>query len=193
MKPLYFLATIGIGLLLTLSVPQKTEAQTNQLRVMTYNIRYDNPDDAPNNWDNRKAKVANLIQFYQPAFLGTQEALFHQLNYLDKQLPDYHWIGQGRTDGKKEGEFSALLYNSRKVELIAQSDSTIWLSETPEKPSKSWDAALPRILTWGKFTVKETGQPIYAFNTHFDHIGEKARQESAKIIIDTIQKIAGDA
>jgi len=193
MKPLNFLATIVASLLMILSTSLRMEAQDNNLRIMTYNIRYDNPDDAPNNWDNRKEKVANLIQFYRPSFLGTQEALFHQLDYLDKHLHNYHWIGQGRKDGKKGGEFSALLYDTREVELAAQSDSTIWLSKTPGKPSKSWDAALPRILTWGKFQVKQTGQTIYVFNTHFDHIGEKARQESAKIIIATIKKIAGDA
>ena len=193
MKPFYFFTTIVASILIMLSTSHRMKAQGNSLRVMTYNIRYDNPDDAPNNWDNRKNKVANLIQYYRPIFLGTQEALFHQLDYLDKQLSDYHWIGKGREDGKKGGEFSALLYDTREVELAAQSDSTIWLSQTPEKPSKSWDAALPRILTWGKFQVKKTGQTIYAFNTHFDHIGEKARQESAKIIIATIKKIAGDA
>lgn len=164
-----------------------------QFQVMSFNIRYDNPDDAPNNWDNRKDRVANLINFYEPAFLGTQEAEFHQLDYLDQQLTQYSWIGVGRTDGKKAGEFSALMFDTTKVELVADSDSTIWLSKTPEKPSKNWDAALPRILTWGKFRIKSTDQNIFVFNTHFDHIGDTARAESAKIILNTIEENAGDA
>ncbi|MCW9706519.1 endonuclease/exonuclease/phosphatase family protein [Fodinibius salsisoli] len=167
-------------------------AQPAQLQVMSYNIRYDNPGDAPNHWDNRKDKVANLLQFYNPAFIGTQEALFHQLDYLDQSLPQYNWIGQGRDDGKKEGEFSALMYNTNAVQLVANSDSTIWLSKTPDMPSKNWDAALPRILTWGEFKIKSNGKHIFVFNTHFDHRGEQARAESAKIILRTIQKIAGN-
>jgi endonuclease/exonuclease/phosphatase family metal-dependent hydrolase len=160
---------------------------------MSYNIRYDNPDDAPNNWDNRKERVANLISFYEPVFLGTQEAEFHQLDYLDQNLTQYDWIGVGRTDGKKAGEFSALLFDTTEVELVADSDSTIWLSKTPAVPSKNWDAALPRILTWGEFRIKSTGENIFVFNTHFDHIGDTARTESAKIILKTIEKTAGDA
>ena len=100
------------------------------------------------------------------------------------------WIGVGRTNGEMEGEFSALFYNAKRFELVANSDSTIWLSKTPEKPSKNWDAALPRILTWGKFRDKATKREFYVFNTHFDHIGEKARAESAKLILLTLGQVA---
>lgn len=167
-------------------------AQPAQFQVMSYNIRYDNPDDAPNNWDNRKQKVAHFLQFYSPAFIGTQEALFHQLDYLDQNLLQYKWIGKGRTDGEREGEFSAILYDTNMVKLVENSDSTLWLSQTPGKPSKNWDAALPRILTWGKFEIKSSGKHIFVFNTHFDHVGEKARAESARIILRTIDEIADD-
>ena len=169
------------------------QAQHESTGIMSFNIRYDNPDDAPNTWENRKAKVANLIQFYEPVFVGTQEALHHQLQDLDNALSDYGWIGKGRKDGKEAGEFSALFYDSRKVTLVADSDSTIWLSKTPGTPSKNWDAALPRILTWGEFEMKSGGQRLFVFNTHFDHVGETARAESANIILDTIEKIAGDS
>ena len=108
------------------------------------------------------------------------------------ELPSLARIGVGRTDGGSEGEFSAILYNTEKFELVAGSDTTIWLSETPSTPSKSWDAALPRILTWGKFQYKTSGRSFFVFNTHFDHIGDTARAESAKLIIDTINKVAGD-
>ncbi|GAA5521040.1 endonuclease/exonuclease/phosphatase family protein [Aliifodinibius salicampi] len=158
---------------------------------MSYNIRYDNPDDAPNHWDNRKGRVANVIKFYDPAFVGTQEGLIHQLTYLDQELSNYEWIGQGRKDGKHGGEFSAIFYDTRKVKLVKESDSTVWLSETPQKPSKSWDAALPRILTWGLFEVKSTGEQVYVFNTHFDHVGEVARLESSKLILKVIREVAG--
>lgn len=192
MKSLFPALFILTFIILATTMPAAVQAQQESLGVMTYNIRYDNPDDAPNTWDNRKKKVTNLIQFYEPVFLGTQEALFHQLKDIDNTLPDYRWIGQGRDDGKKEGEFSALFYDRRKVELVANTDSTIWLSKTPNKPSKNWDAALPRILTWGEFEIKSSGNHIFVFNTHFDHVGETARAESAKIILDTIEKVAGD-
>lgn len=192
MKSLFSALFIFSIIALVTSIPYNLHAQQESLTVMTYNIRYDNPDDAPNNWDNRKEKVANLIQFYEPAFVGTQEVLFHQLTDLDNALSHYQWIGQGRDDGKEEGEFSALFYDSRKVELVAESDSTIWLSKTPQEPSKNWDAALPRIVTWGEFEVKSTGQHLFVFNTHFDHVGETARAESAKLILKTIGEVAED-
>jgi endonuclease/exonuclease/phosphatase family metal-dependent hydrolase len=179
-------------ILASLSI-EMARAQPQTLRVMSFNIRYDNPADAPNNWDNRKERVANLIKFYEPTFLGTQEALLHQLNDLEKKLTNYKWFGKGRKDGKNGGEFSAIFYDSRKVKLIGKTDSTIWLSKTPGKPSKSWDAALPRILTWGKFRIKSTSEEIFVFNTHFDHRGETARLNSAEIILQTIKEVAGNA
>ncbi len=187
-----FLFLILISLFLLVGTSSTIQAQSNGLNIMSYNIRYDNPDDAPNHWDNRKDRVANVIKFHGPAFVGTQEGLIHQLTYLDQELSNYEWIGQGREDGKHGGEFSALFYDTRKVNLVEESDSTVWLSETPQKPSKSWDAALPRILTWGLFEIKSTGKQIFVFNTHFDHIGEVARLESSKLILKIIQEVAGE-
>lgn len=161
------------------------------LHTMSYNLRYDNPGDSTNAWTHRRERVANLIRFYEPDIIGTQEGLLHQLQYLDKQFKNMGRIGVGRNDGNAEGEFTAIYFDSNKLELI--SDSTMWLSETPAEPSKSWDAALPRILTFGRFKSRASGQEFYVFNTHFDHIGDTARAESAKLILETIDEVAGES
>lgn len=162
------------------------------IRFMSYNLKFDDTSDTLNNWDSRKERVINLISFYAPGFIGTQEGLLHQLEDLEQGLESYRWIGVGRADGKSEGEFSAILYHSDRFGLVESSDSTIWLSENPSQPSKSWDAALPRILTWGKFRDKSSGNEFFVFNTHFDHIGDTARAESARLIIETIDQVSGD-
>lgn len=171
---------------------QETIEGDKNLLIMSYNIRYDNPDDAPNNWDNRKHRVAELIRFYEPAFIGTQEGLLHQLEYLEEELDKYQWIGVGRDDGTMSGEFSALFFDTTKVELVSGSDETIWLSETPSKPGKSWDAALPRIITYGQFRNQSSDRQFYVFNTHFDHVGDTARAKSAELIVDKTDEVAGD-
>lgn len=162
------------------------------MRIMSYNIRYDNPGDGPNQWQHRKDRLVNLVKYHSPDILGTQEGLLHQLEWLDDELTGYDRIGVGRNDGAEEGEFTAIYYNSERLELVEGSDSTIWLSTTPGEPSKDWDAALPRIVTWGTFRDRENGQELVVFNTHFDHIGEQARTESARIIVDKVDEIAGD-
>lgn len=162
------------------------------IRIMSYNIKFDDKTDTVNGWDKRKEQVLNLISFYEPDFSGTQEALLHQLKYLQTGLETMQWIGTGRTDDKVKGEFSAIFYNTNRFELVIKSDSTIWLSKSPAVPSKSWDAALPRILTWGKFRDKSSQKEFFVFNTHLDHIGDTARTESAKLITDIINQIAGD-
>ena len=158
------------------------------VKVMSYNIRYDNPADSANAWPNRKERVVSLISFYEPDFLGTQEALPHQVQYLDEQLENMGRIGQGR-EGGEEGEFSALYYNRQRFELVEGTDSTLWLSETPGTPSKSWDAALPRIVTFGRFRDKPEGGEWYVFNTHFDHLGDTARVRSARLLLNTIKEV----
>lgn len=163
--------------------------QPDSISVMSYNIRYDNPDDSLNSWVYRKEKLVNLVKFYDPDFLGIQEGLDQQVRYLTENLSGREFIGNGRTDGEKEGEYSAIYYNSGRFALVSGTDSTMWLSPTPGVPGKGWDAALPRIVTWGKFRSKINGKEFYVFNTHFDHIGDTARAESAKLILETIQKV----
>lgn len=191
MKSVNNIFLLSILTFLILASCNKTTQTPSSIRIMSYNIKYDDKTDTVNGWKQRKEQVANLIAFYEPDFLGTQEGLLHQLQFMEERLGSMQWIGVGRGDGKNEGEFSAIFYNTERFELVANSDSTIWLSETPSEPSKSWDAALPRIMTWGKFRDTSTGKEFFVFNTHFDHIGETARAESARLVVETINEIAG--
>ena len=160
------------------------------LRVMTFNIRYDEPKDGVNAWPNRKQKVADVIRFHNADIVGVQEALLSQLRDLEKLLPYLAWCGVGRDDGKEAGEYSAILYRKSRFRLLAC--ETFWLSPTPQTPgSKGWDAAYPRIVTFAKFRDRVTRRTFYHFNTHFDHRGEKARTESASLILRKIGEIAG--
>jgi endonuclease/exonuclease/phosphatase family metal-dependent hydrolase len=151
------------------------------LRVMTFNLRLDVASDGPNAWPYRRDRVAGLIRFYDADVVGVQEALAHMLSELDTRLPGFARVGVGRADGRAGGEFSAILYRTDRLELLES--GTFWLSPTPEVPgSKGWDAAIERIATWGRFRDRRTGCTYVHLNTHFDHIGEQARQESAKLI-----------
>ncbi len=151
---------------------------------MSFNIRYDNPKDNANSWGNRKKELVQLIEYYHPDFLGVQEALSNQVDYIQKNCSNYHYIGIGRY-GDKNGEFSALFYDTTKFELLLS--ETFWLSNTPNIISKGWDAALNRICTYGKFRKKNSKQVIYVLNTHFDHKGISARINSAKLIVNKVK------
>ena len=157
------------------------------ISLMSYNIKYDNTQDTVNNWNDRKEKMVGLIEHYGPSFVGVQEALHRQLTYLDDSMADFTYIGVGRDDGKQGGEYSAILYDS--VQFRVREHKTFWLSESPERPSVGWDAALERICTYGLFEQKETGKKLWVFNTHFDHEGEIAREKSAALIVTMLKKV----
>ena len=166
-----------------------TQRSVPPLRVMSFNLRYNNPGDGPNAWPLRKAWVAQLIRFHGADAIGVQEALPDMLADLDTLLPEYARIGVGRTDGVAKGEFSAILYRRDRLEMLE--NATFWLSPTPEVAgSKGWDAALERIATWGRFRDRATGCTYLHLNTHFDHKGERARQESARIIRQRLATLA---
>ena len=166
-------------------------AGAQQVNVMTFNIRYNNPSDSLNAWPYRKDKVASQILFHEVHLLGVQEALHDQMEDLKSRLPGFKYIGVGRDDGKEKGEYSAIFYDTTK--LTALQHETFWLSQTPAVAgSKSWDAAITRIVTWAKFQDIKSGKIFFAFNTHFDHIGKVARRESARILIQKVKDIAGD-
>lgn len=154
---------------------------------MTYNIRYDNPNDGGNHWELRKRWMANQINFVEPDVMGIQEGLYHQVTFLDDALPTYSYVGVGRDDGKTKGEYSAIFYKTEKLSVITQ--STFWLSETPGNPSVGWDAAMERICTYALFQDKKTEQRFWVFNTHFDHVGDTARSKSVDLILSQIESI----
>jgi endonuclease/exonuclease/phosphatase family metal-dependent hydrolase len=167
----------------------RSSDEARYIRVMTFNIRYDEPRDKENAWPNRKELVASMIRFHQADLVGVQEAFERQLRDLEKLLPDYAWVGVGRDDGKAAGEFSAVIY--RKARFSRLESSTFWLSETPDVPSKGWDADYPRIVTWARLKDTTTGKLFFHFNTHFDHRGVRAREESARLLLMRINTIAG--
>jgi endonuclease/exonuclease/phosphatase family metal-dependent hydrolase len=152
---------------------------SQEMRVMSYNIKFDDTRDSVNNWNNRKDWLIGLLKYHEPDIIGTQEGLKHQLDDMLEGLPDFKMVGVGRDDGKEKGEYSAILYNAVKYTLVDQ--GTFWLSDSPEKVSVGWDAALPRVCTWALLETRE-GNRFYVYNTHFDHVGEKARAESARLI-----------
>jgi len=165
------------------------------INVISFNIRYPNPNDGIHYWDNRRPLVSSIIQFHDADLIGIQEAHRRQLDELVADLPEYKWFGVCRTDGRidpvPDNEFSAILYRKDRFELL--SGNTFWLSSEPDKvASVGWDAALPRIVTWAKFKDRKTGDIFFHFNTHFDHMGVQARNESAKLLLQKITLIAGD-
>ncbi len=158
-----------------------------QIKCMTFNIRLDTKDDGINQWPFRKERCAELVKYHQVDILGMQEAFVHQIKDMEKQLPDYKWFGRGRDDGKEAGEFSPLLYNTKKFKLLDQ--ATFWLSDSCDKVGFGWDAACRRVVTWGKFKELKSNKIFFVFNTHFDHLGKIARRESAKLVLRKIQEI----
>lgn len=156
---------------------------------MSYNIRYDNPEDEQDNWQYRKDRAANAILFYDVDILGTQEVLYNQLVDLQNRLPQYDVIGVGREDGKEKGEYSALWYKKNRFKLV--DSGYFWLSETPQKAgSKGWDGACERIATWAKLQDKISGKEYFALNTHLDHVGIAARREGVSLILDKVEELS---
>lgn len=160
------------------------------LNVMSFNIRYNNPGDSMNAWPYRKEKVTSQVLFHRTHLLGVQEALHGQLEDMKDQLKAYKYVGVGRKDGKEQGEYSAIFYDTGRIQLLHT--ETFWLSEQTDVPGKKgWDAAFERVVTWAKFRDKKTKKVFYHFNTHFDHMGKIARKESARLLLSKINQIAG--
>ena len=161
-----------------------------EIKLMSYNIRLDVDSDGENRWDVRKEKVAGLINYYEPDFAGAQEVLHHQLQFLQANLNGYDYAGVARDDGATKGEYSCIFYKKDKYSVLEQ--GTFWLSPTPDSISKGWDAALNRVCTYMLVKDKKTKLSFWVFNTHFDHVGEQARLESAKLIVEKIDEYNTD-
>lgn len=184
-----------VVLLAAMPVPPaaaQPNGDAHSLRVVSFNVRLNTAADRLDAWPYRKGAVAGLIRFYAPDLVGLQEPQRNQLDDLAAALPGYAWFGQPRADGGARDEYCAILYRTDRLERLAH--DTFWLSETPDVPAiRGWDAAFPRIVTWGQFRDRASGDTLYLFNTHFDHAGELARAESARLLRQKVREIAGDA
>ncbi|QIY91177.1 endonuclease/exonuclease/phosphatase family protein [Chryseobacterium gallinarum] len=155
--------------------------------VMSFNIRLNVASDKENAWPERKQEVADLLMYYHPDYFGVQEALPDQMKDIKSRLKNYDYIGVGRDDGKEKGEFSAIFYDMNRLEVLKS--GTFWLSETPEKPSRGWDAALNRICTYAVFKDKKSKKEFLAMNLHFDHVGNVARVKSSELLLKKIKEL----
>ena len=164
-----------------------------QMLVGSYNIRYKNEGDSlkGNVWQKRCQVICDQVNFMAPDIFGTQEVLYSQLTDMLACLDGYEYIGVGRDDGQRQGEYAAIFYKTDRLRILDQGN--FWLSETPERPGLGWDAACVRICTWGRFAALTAtdDESFYFFNLHMDHVGVTARREAAKLVVGKIREIAG--
>jgi endonuclease/exonuclease/phosphatase family metal-dependent hydrolase len=155
------------------------------LKMMTYNIRLDNPSDGENAWPNRKEYFTSQIQFYSPDIFGVQEALPNQVTYIASALPEYNKFGIGREE-KGEGEACTIYYKKDRFQV--QNINTFWLSENPNVVSRGWDAACNRVCTSALFKDLKTKKFFWVFNVHLDHIGNEARIKGVQLVLSKIKE-----
>jgi endonuclease/exonuclease/phosphatase family metal-dependent hydrolase len=164
-------------------------AGKNAIKVMTLNVRYDNPHDSTNSWPKRASMVCRFIKNEKPDVLGMQEVLLNQYDVIQTYLKDYLSVGVGRSDGAKEGEMNPIFYRKDKFDMART--KTFWLSETPESAgSIDWGSSLPRIVTWIELVNKKSHDHLYFFNTHFAHDSDSARTMSSELLLFKIDSIA---
>lgn len=178
-------------LILNFVMFSKVFGQT-ELKIATYNIRNDNSNDVKqgNGWEKRLPVITDLVAFNDFDIWGAQEVLHNQLNDLLERLPQYAFVGVGRDDGSTAGEYAPIFYKEKNFKVVEEGN--FWLSEIIDEPNKGWDAALPRICTYAKFSDVETENYLWVFNLHLDHVGIVAREKSCELVLSRIKEIAGD-
>lgn len=158
-----------------------------EIQVMSFNIRLGVANDGENSWPNRCPATIAMLQDQKPDIFGLQEAFDFQIGYINENLPVYDNVGVGRDDGVREGETMAIFWNTEKIELLDW--GTYWLSETPEVPSRGWDAACIRTATWTKLRIKDCGKEFFYVNTHLDHVGPMAQKNGLALIVERIAEM----
>lgn len=160
--------------------------QSIPLKVMTFNMKRNYFAFGVNRWLYRIARIEKIIKDYKPDIIGTQELTSRALQDMEKILTEYDYVGMGR-DGGTKGEYTAVFYLREKFKLGEH--YTFWLSATPDRPSRAWFAAFPRICTTCTLSLIDTpNQRISIFNTHLDHMSYLSRVNSLKLITRKIEE-----
>lgn len=155
---------------------------------MTFNVKQQNPrsrrpDSEPTHLARRKALVFGILRDFAPDVVGLQEPYRHQIEDILRASPGLDHVGDGR-DGGKRGEYSSILYRTERFQV--DDSGTFWLSDTPEKKSRSWGNSYHRICTWARLVERRSGRALYVFNTHLDHRSQNSREKSVRLIAKRI-------
>jgi endonuclease/exonuclease/phosphatase family metal-dependent hydrolase len=186
MKKVYL--SLFVMLLIILPGCSKKHTQNN-VKIVTLNVRYDNPNDSVFSWPRRASQVCDFILTDKPDIIGLQGVLWHQYIVLETILLDYSSIGAGCVDGAKEGEMNPVFFRKEKFSMIR--NITFWLSDSPEVPGTAgWGSSRPRIVTWTELVDKKSHKHFFFFNTHFSHNSDSARVMSSKMLLKEVNKIA---
>lgn len=172
--------------LLILAASLAPAASAEQLRVMTFNVRYPNPGDGADVWAARRELLVETVRRHAPDVMGTQELFHEQGQFIVERLPEYAWFGVSRR-GNQQDEHMGVFYRKEKLTLI--DSGNFWLSPTAERPgSSAWGMTLPRMVTWAILELKAGGTRFLYYNTHFPHRPEDdaARRMCAKVIADRL-------
>ena len=177
-----------MGLTGFLSIQSSYPSVDPPLRLLSFNVRLDTPEDGDDVWSARRELVASVVREVRPDIVGFQEPLSHQLAYLDDAL-DHEFAGVGRADGDREGEFTPVGHVPVRLERLAA--GTFWLSPTPDEPgSVGWDASCPRIATWAVLSDRDADRQLLVCNTHLDHEGSVARREGVRVVLKRLGEVA---
>lgn len=158
-----------------------SDEKENSIRICTYNIRGDLPNDGINSWSYRKDSLCKIIKSHDFDIVCMQEVLANQLNDIEKRT-DYSFVGI-------RGLYNPIFYKASRFEMLHW--EIFWLSETRLPCSVGWDGMYDRYCTWVKFLDKKTRQVFYVFNTHLDHKGKIAQKCGAELVVRQSKEIAG--
>ncbi|MBQ1456800.1 MAG: endonuclease/exonuclease/phosphatase family protein [Thermoguttaceae bacterium] len=184
-RRIFFAAVLAAGILCFCASARADDG--GAFRVMSYNIKCAGSAE-DNNWSVRLPLVVDQIKEVDPLLFGLQEPTAFQMDGIAAALPEYDFVGVARDDGKRKGEFSPVFYKKDGFELL--DSGTFWLSETPEVPgSRGWDAACNRVVSWAKLRCKKSGKTLVFADTHFDHVSDQARQNSARLVLERMYPI----
>ncbi len=180
---------LALLIVLAALAPAAFAQQATALNIATYNLRMNTERDGVNAWPHRKELVKSLVRYHDFDVLATQEGLPDQIADLSG-MTEYAHVGVGRDDGKNAGEHSAIFYKRQRFTLLRSGD--FWLSQTPDRPSLGWDATCcHRLASWAQLQERQSGRRFYVFSVHFDHEGQVARRESARLMLRKVKEIAG--
>lgn len=149
--------------------------------AMSFNVRIGTANDGENAWRYRRNAVVTMLNAHEPLVFGLQESQWGQTAFIERNLNTHYKVGAGRW------WFVPIFYNAQKTKML--SSGRKWLSNNPDRLSRGWDATHHRVVSWVELQLIDTEERLLVFNTHLDHRGDVAREESIRLIISIIEEV----
>jgi len=188
---------LAVGILVGCATGDLRHGEDNQgdLRVVSLNVHYYEPDRDHTDWAHRKLAVTAALKELAPDLILFQEMQTFEGRDDTNRNDQRDWVLQtvpGCTAGASAADASTfpitqpIFFRTDRFRLVDQ--GWFFFSPTPDVAyARTWTNSWPSFTTWVLLEEARTGRRLYVYNTHPEAFSDTNQRRGMPLVRDRIE------